>query len=457
MAVAAAGCGGVGQPACMAQDDALLQVNTRPRMAAKELTCERCVETFARHGGCEAVAAGDHARIEGIVMSRNLSGCLEQDCETEFNERCPQSATGDDDASGEHAAPHASARDEPCNAACTGAFSEAGGCVALQANNVSDVQALMTSSNMAACQNDSCGDAVFEHCFPAMVGDACGSCVSHFKKNGGCAVVLRAASSQDKTSGDAFVEHLPYGCGTCMEEALMSCMAPQGEDTASEKAADCGACMAALDGSGGCAWVLDPAARNASDIAARVPAACSHIGWACGEEVARHCAESAPAGASGDAPNKAADSAPGATPSGSANLAGGNASAPTASCSTAHEGDQCFMHVRWAMRTGILAHPQWYPGLTVDSSFEDFQACLHKGAHHGCPRPCKSLPHTICHTALPGEVCHRHVRWAMNVGIRTLPAWYPTLTADSSFDDFQAWLHHLHHGDCARPCGPDGM
>merc|ERR1712039_681584 len=37
----------------------------------------------------------------------------------------------------------------------------------------------------------------------------------------------------------------------------------------------------------------------------------------------------------------------------------------------------CFEEVKWAMQTYILDHPEWYAPLTAYSSFEDFQLFLH--------------------------------------------------------------------------------
>merc|ERR1712060_175675 len=147
-----------------------------------------------------------------------------------------------------------------------------------------------------------------------------------------------------------------------------------------------------------------------------MPSQCVGITDTCAEKVAEHCFESAPA-----------------------------------KCSTAQKGDRCFKHLRWAMKIGIVRHPQWYPNLTVQSSFEDFQDLLHSRGLHHCQKPCPPLP-VSCHTAAPGETCHRHVKWAMEKGIKIFPSWYPTLTKDSSFESFQEWLHHLHHGECAQPC-----
>mmetsp|Transcript_110183 Transcript_110183/g.215999 ORF Transcript_110183/g.215999 Transcript_110183/m.215999 type:complete len:203 (+) Transcript_110183:458-1066(+) len=62
------------------------------------------------------------------------------------------------------------------------------------------------------------------------------------------------------------------------------------------------------------------------------------------------------------------------------------------------------MQVEWAMHVGLHQHPEWYPTLTEDSSFEEFQHRLYTGAQSGsedndCPEPC-------CHDSLPGERCY---------------------------------------------------
>lgn len=42
----------------------------------------------------------------------------------------------------------------------------------------------------------------------------------------------------------------------------------------------------------------------------------------------------------------------------------------------------------------------------------------------------------------------------MQAGTETFPAWYPaTLLEDEArFEDFQAWMHQIHHGSCPQPC-----
>jgi len=57
-------------------------------------------------------------------------------------------------------------------------------------------------------------------------------------------------------------------------------------------------------------------------------------------------------------------------------------------CHTAVEGEECYNGVTWAMQQGIAEHPEWYPGLSATSSFEDFQSNLHAGGHSNCPASC---------------------------------------------------------------------
>ena len=66
----------------------------------------------------------------------------------------------------------------------------------------------------------------------------------------------------------------------------------------------------------------------------------------------------------------------------------------------------------------------------------------------------------VCHVAVETDECYGHVLWAMETGINSYPSWYPDLSAQSSFVDFQAFLHQSGHGfgTCPQPCrhGPSG-
>jgi len=63
---------------------------------------------------------------------------------------------------------------------------------------------------------------------------------------------------------------------------------------------------------------------------------------------------------------------------------------PVEACRRAVQGDECYVHVEWAMQHGITLSPESYPGLTPTSSFEDFQGFLHNLDHGSCPKPCSS-------------------------------------------------------------------
>mmetsp|Transcript_62392 Transcript_62392/g.157887 ORF Transcript_62392/g.157887 Transcript_62392/m.157887 type:complete len:390 (-) Transcript_62392:222-1391(-) len=86
-------------------------------------------------------------------------------------------------------------------------------------------------------------------------------------------------------------------------------------------------------------------------------------------------------------------------------------------CQDATEGN-CYRSVERAMKL-VKIRPglteQWYPGLTEQSSFRQFQFHLFKYGVVGCPEPC--CPEPCCHDALPGERCHEDVAWAMSHGI----------------------------------------
>jgi len=116
-------------------------------------------------------------------------------------------------------------------------------------------------------------------------------------------------------------------------------------------------------------------------------------------------------------------------------------------CSTSIEGQECYHAVVWAQSHGILLHPEWYGGLTEDSSFQEFQNHLSAGGLGTCKRPCN-----LCHTAAQGEKCHEQVRWAMVIGIQHYPDWYSGLSSGSSFEEFQNHLRRSPHSDCPEPC-----
>lgn len=69
---------------------------------------------------------------------------------------------------------------------------------------------------------------------------------------------------------------------------------------------------------------------------------------------------------------------------------GAAAAAAEEECHTAVPGEHCFSAVTFAMNDGIQYRPSWYPGLTVDSPFKDFQMLLHREGLSSCDVPCDS-------------------------------------------------------------------
>jgi len=59
-------------------------------------------------------------------------------------------------------------------------------------------------------------------------------------------------------------------------------------------------------------------------------------------------------------------------------------------CHDTQEGEPCYFSVTWAMTTGIFQHPEWYVGLSEESSAKEFQALLFKRKVHNCStsKPC---------------------------------------------------------------------
>jgi len=122
-------------------------------------------------------------------------------------------------------------------------------------------------------------------------------------------------------------------------------------------------------------------------------------------------------------------------------------------CKDAAVGSQCDNETKWAMETGLKEYPDWYEGLDNTSNKRQFQARLFQGEQTGletnhCPAPC-------CHDTLPGELCHEEAMWALHQGLH-LPGfdWVypPSLTKDSAFAEFQAYLHLCYPKRCPEPC-----
>lgn len=387
----------------------LLQVSQVSKMHSSrrstDILCERCVEAFFKAGGCVAHQTGDEATEQKIIQ---LMADCPMECHVKALERCDMTVETD---AGESAA--------ECSVECISTFDTLGGCTALTGSNPAGAEAVMALPELSGCDLESCADEVIGHCFPNVDEEFCDACALGFDEAGGCDAVRGIETGSETTTGgeglssQTLGKFVPAGCWPCGEQAMLHC-AQKWRNAGLKTLLTCADCIDALDDmEDGCA---SPLTENSTGPA-QMPAQCEGIGRLCLDLVNARC---------GDAAQE---------------------------CHTSRPGDACFKHAKWALVHGITLHPEWYPDLTLNSSLEDFQRHLNVTGHHDCPQPCKPMPVTLCHTAEPGEDCHRHVSWAMEMGIRVMPESYPSfLTKDSSFKEFQTWMWRIHHGSCLPPC-----
>jgi len=282
-----------------------------------------------------------------------------------------------------------------CNTSCVSAFVDLKGCETMfsddsqLANRASKTAEITKALVDLKCDLTACMDEVASQCTPA---DGCDACIAGFSEAGGC---VRIAENP--------TELLPQGCLVCAGAAWEHCT--ELAETA------CAACKDAVD-----TWELDSCTgeMQAPDQCQGCPEVVSS------EIVSSHCT---------------------------------SLQEQDEDCHTTQEGEDCFAEVRWAMERGMKMHRDWYEDLDMSSSFEDFQAMLHDRKPDICKQPCKEVKSKSCHTASVGEECYRHTAWARDIGISLRPDIYPDdLSSESSMEDFQAWLHQIHHGGCQMPC-----
>jgi len=127
-----------------------------------------------------------------------------------------------------------------------------------------------------------------------------------------------------------------------------------------------------------------------------------------------------------------------------------SATLPFHICHTARPTEACHEHVEYARRIGIRADRGAYPGVTPASSFEEVQMSLFMKGDRTCSMPCGLEQY--CHTATRWEQCYDHVKWALKKGIDRYPDLYPGLTNMSTFEDVQMSLYRKSNGLCTRPC-----
>jgi hypothetical protein len=115
-------------------------------------------------------------------------------------------------------------------------------------------------------------------------------------------------------------------------------------------------------------------------------------------------------------------------------------------CETSHSGE-CYDSVVYGATEGIKKHPEWYGGLTSDSSFEDFQLHIYTG-----PKPKCTKPPCPCQNSVKGDECYSSIEWVKTVGVEKHPKDFEGLTALSSDLDVQRFLHDERMEPCPRPC-----
>jgi len=134
----------------------------------------------------------------------------------------------------------------------------------------------------------------------------------------------------------------------------------------------------------------------------------------------------------------------------------------------------CQDDINWALKTGKLKHPEWYPnmeetcGVSVkDASFEDLQRyfkcknvnsidCNDKGLLF--PKICTSPPCDVCTIVPPiPSSCQGHLDWAFSIGKSQFPQYYSkmgrvcgVLVQDAKFEDFQRLFkcENINSEDC---------
>jgi hypothetical protein len=148
-------------------------------------------------------------------------------------------------------------------------------------------------------------------------------------------------------------------------------------------------------------------------------------------------------------------------------------------CGDVVEGDWCYLSIEWLKNMGLDKHPDWYPGLTRESSIQDFQTMLHNNGKVGCPLPCASkveepvtttAPRDIaravvsrsavrvnaeledCEIPQVGSRCYNAIKDVVQVGLEVHPELYPELSESSSREEIQEHLYLRRQYDCGRPC-----
>lgn len=122
-------------------------------------------------------------------------------------------------------------------------------------------------------------------------------------------------------------------------------------------------------------------------------------------------------------------------------------------CQEVKVGTPCYESVDWLRQYGLSKHPEWYPGYTSESTFEEVQDMLHGLGKVNCPKPCfvKKPLADNCHDVAEGG-CYESILWLKRYGLEQHPDWYPNLQLSSSVSEIQAELHRSGKVSCPKPC-----
>lgn len=162
-------------------------------------------------------------------------------------------------------------------------------------------------------------------------------------------------------------------------------------------------------------------------------------------------------------------------------------------CEDAHTDSRCAHAIDWLRDRGFARHPDWYPGLSSNSTAQEIQVALHSLGKSNCSRPCVGVASQLvstgqnsaqtgaaesssekaeksaevgaealsagegakapnCSDTQQGMWCYRAIAWLRTDGIERHPTWYPGLTSDSSIPAFQKAMHLAGKSGCPMPC-----
>ncbi|CAE7319990.1 CAT1 [Symbiodinium sp. CCMP2592] len=133
---------------------------------------------------------------------------------------------------------------------------------------------------------------------------------------------------------------------------------------------------------------------------------------------------------------------------------------PKEDCYTSVEPEKCFYATKWLMEEGRYKHPEAFPEVTPESSWEDAQTAFWKRGKDGCQKPCPHDSETLtdeveeedCHNSVPHEDCYYATKWLMDEGRWKHPEAFPEVTAASTWKDAQMALWKRSKDGCQKPC-----